>query len=84
MLAMGQHLDDLAERFVASWGVGGGGDITMERWGGGGGRGEEESWFVTIETSGSEFWIRPLFAIWFNLRHPISSLCLFVFLLLIL
>ena len=36
MLAMGQHLDDLAERFVASWGVGGGGDITMERWGGGG------------------------------------------------
>lgn len=35
MLAMGQHLDDLAERFVASWG-GGGGDITMERWGGGG------------------------------------------------
>lgn len=36
VLAMGQHLDDLAERFVASWGVGGGGDITMERWGGGG------------------------------------------------
>ena len=36
MLAMGQHLDDLAERFVASleWGGGGGGggdDITMER-----------------------------------------------------
>ena len=39
MLAMGQHLDDLAERFVASlgWGgveggeVGGGDDITMER-----------------------------------------------------
>ena len=35
MLAMGQHLDDLAERFVASLGLGGGGgggdDITMER-----------------------------------------------------
>ena len=34
MLAMGQHLDDLAERFVDSlgWGGGGGGDdITMER-----------------------------------------------------
>ena len=33
MLAMGQHLDDLAERFVASlgWGGGGGDDITMER-----------------------------------------------------
>ena len=36
MLAMGQHLDDLAERFVASlgWGGGGGGggdDITIER-----------------------------------------------------
>ena len=36
MLAMGQHLDDLAERFVDNlgWGGGGGGlgdDITMER-----------------------------------------------------
>ena len=38
VLAMGQHLDDLAERFVAMWpvwggggGGGGGDDITMER-----------------------------------------------------
>ena len=27
MLAMGQHLDDLAERFVASLGWGGGGGV---------------------------------------------------------
>ena len=77
VLAMGQHLDDLAERFVASLGLGGGwhndGTIGRARWR-----------RITVCNYG-HFWVRDLdSSVVCILVQSSSSLSLSVFLLLIL